>query len=201
MWFGAAAMRSFAEKRSDGPVSPHLRMTQYHSLEIFYPHEGNVARDPTPPIEQGEMEEPWPLLPSFPFSPSWWKGLQTGQPRSIRAVNKKEAFGAMKTRRGRVHLCLLKMQSVTPNHKPANSSTSHPSHARALPSLQRNPHCGPNLCHVWAQGRCGKYSDYRPCLRGLHISPGMWAVIFPILETINWGSEWLRNFSLRLHSD
>ena len=134
MWFGAAAMRSFAEKRSDGPVSPHLRMTQYHSLEIFYPHEGNVARDPTPPIEQGEMEEPWPLLPSFPFSPSWWKGLQTGQPRSIRAVNKKEAFRAMKTRRGRVHLCLLKMQSVTPNHKPANSSTSHPSHARALPS-------------------------------------------------------------------
>ena len=58
MWFGAAAMRSFAEKHSDGPVSPHLRMTQYHSLEIFYPHEGNVARDPTPPIEQGEMEEP-----------------------------------------------------------------------------------------------------------------------------------------------
>ena len=153
------------------------------------------------PLSRVRWRSPDLSSPIFHFQPSWWKGLQTDQPRTIRAVNKKEAFGAMKTCRDRVHLYLLKTQSVTPNHKPANSSTSHPSHARALPSLQRNPHCGRNLCHVWAQGRCGKYSDYCPCLRGLHISPGMWAVIFPILETINWGSEWLRNFSLRLHSD
>ena len=38
MWFGTAAVRSFAEKHSDGPVPLHPRMTRYHSLDIFHPH-------------------------------------------------------------------------------------------------------------------------------------------------------------------
>lgn len=88
-------------------LSPLFAVTQYQALELACPNSGKVARDPALPTEQGKELEHQPLLPAFLFSFPWWKGLKRDRSTSIKAVNKKRAFGGMKER-GWVCLCLLK---------------------------------------------------------------------------------------------
>lgn len=118
-------------------------MTRYQALEIVCPNSGNVARDLAPPTEQGKVPEHWPLS-SLLFC--FHSPLKRLEERSIH-INwgcklKKRAFSGMKEGGSGFTCAYWKTQPVTSNHKPANSSKSHPSQGRALPCLQRNRYCG-----------------------------------------------------------
>lgn len=130
MWFGAAAIRSLLRNALMGQFLPILEWPSTTLWRSFTPIKVVWLETQHHPLSRVRRRSP-DLPPQFSIFTLLMKRFADRSTQVNQGCKQKNGLLVRWRHAGAGFiLCLLKTQSVTPNHKPANSSTSHPSRAR-----------------------------------------------------------------------